>query len=253
MTRPDDSRETPPSSATVSRETAPAAARQIFGDRLELAERYADHLASTGVEWGLIGPREVPIIWSRHILNCAVVGELIPSETSVIDVGSGAGLPGLVLAIARPDLQITLVEPLERRVAWLRDVAGELGVEVRVVRARAEELVGVESAQAVTARAVAPLERLARWGLPLTEPGGELLAIKGRSAQEEVQTSAHVLRRLGAEQIEVLTCGDTLVVPATTVVRVRVGTGARGRGATVLCGRPGGSRRDGGRRRPGRH
>jgi 16S rRNA (guanine527-N7)-methyltransferase len=239
----DDSRETSPPGKTVSRETAPPVASDLFGDRLELARRYADHLATTGVEWGLIGPREVPILWTRHVLNCAVVGELIPEGSSVIDIGSGAGLPGLVLAIARPDLRLTLVEPLVRRTTWLDEVSSDLGLDVRVIRARAEEVVGVESAEVVTARAVAPLERLARWGLPLTQPGGELLAIKGRMAHEEVVAADPALRRLGAVDVDVVLCGTDVLDQATTVVRVRVGAGAG-------AGRPAPSRgsRGGGRR-----
>lgn len=237
----DDPRQTSPPGGLVSRETAPAAASHLFGARLEVAERYTDHLASTGVEWGLIGPREVPILWTRHVLNCAVLGELIPEASSVIDIGSGAGLPGLVLAIARPDLRLTLVEPLVRRAAWLTEVSADLGLDVRVVRARAEELVGAESAQVVTARAVAPLERLARWGLPLTVPGGELLAIKGRTAHEEVAAAGPALTRLGAEHVDVVLCGTDVLDQATTVVRVKVGA-ATGRG------RPSRAARDGGRR-----
>jgi 16S rRNA (guanine527-N7)-methyltransferase len=198
----------------------PAAAAQVFGERVALAERYAEHLCTTGVEWGLIGPREVPRIWTRHILNCAVVGELITRDSSVIDVGSGAGLPGVALAIARPDLRMTLVEPFERRTEWLAMVAEDLALDLRIVRARAEEVDGIESAGVVTARAVAPLDRLARWGLPLVEPNGELLAIKGRTAQQEVEGALKQLRRLGAADVSVVQCGVALLETPTTVVRV---------------------------------
>lgn len=201
----------------------PAGAAEVFGNRLGLAERFVDHLCTTGVERGLIGPRELPRIWSRHVLNCAVLQELLPERAEVIDVGSGAGLPGLALAIARPDLAVTLVEPLERRTTWLTEVIADLEVEVRVVRARGEELAGSLAAEYVTARAVAPLERLADWGLPLVSPGGQLLAIKGRTAQQEVDSSEGHLRRAGVVAVDVVTCGGRVLDPATTVVRVRVG------------------------------
>ena len=195
----------------------------MFKERLGLAERFVDHLCTTGLERGLIGPRELPRIWSRHVLNCAVLHELLPEGSSVIDVGSGAGLPGLALAIARPDLAVTLVEPLERRTTWLSEVVANLGLDVRVVRARGEELAGTLAAEYVTARAVAPLERLADWGLPLVAPGGQLLAIKGRTAQQEVETSRGHLLRAGAVAVDVVSCGGEVLDPATTVVRVRVG------------------------------
>ena len=202
----------------------PAAAERLFGDRLDLAVRYVEHLASTGVEWGLIGPREVPRLWERHVLNCAVVGELVPQDALVLDVGSGAGLPGLPLALCRPDLQVVLVEPLLRRVEWLDLVVDDLGLDmVQVRRARAEEVVGELRAPVVTARAVAPLDRLARWGLPLLEPGGAMLALKGRTAEQEVGATLAGVRRAGGVSTEVLTLGSDLLDEATTVVRVRVG------------------------------
>ncbi len=223
-------------SAPAVPEPRPAAAEPIFGERLALAQRFAGHLCTTGVEWGLIGPREVPRIWTRHILNCAVVGELMPANASVIDVGSGAGLPGLALLIARPDLRMTLLEPFERRTEWLALVARDLGLDVRIVRARAEDIAGGEKAAVVTARAVAPLERLARWGLPLVEPGGELLAIKGRTAQQEVDTSREQMRRLGARDVAVVQCGAGLLATPTTVVRAR----SRDRSSAARQGRRGG-------------
>ena len=202
----------------------PAAAERLFGDRLDLAVRYVEHLASTGVEWGLIGPREVPRLWERHVLNCAVVGELVPQDALVLDVGSGAGLPGLPLALCRPDLRVVLVEPLLRRVEWLDLVVDDLGLDmVQVRRARAEEVVGELRAPVVTARAVAPLDRLARWGLPLLEPGGAMLALKGRTAEQEVGATLAGVRRAGGVSTEVLTLGSDLLDEATTVVRVRVG------------------------------
>ena len=188
---------------------------------------YATLLASAGVERGLIGPREVPRLWDRHLLNCAVAVPLVPADADVIDVGSGAGLPGIVWAIARPDLRVTCLEPLQRRATFLEEVvtALELGDRVQVVRARAEDIVRGRGpvtslrARVVTARAVAPLERLAGWTVPLVQPGGELLALKGRSAAEEVHASATVLERLGIASVEVVECGLGVVDPPTTVVR----------------------------------
>ncbi|MDU2145689.1 MAG: 16S rRNA (guanine(527)-N(7))-methyltransferase RsmG, partial [Staphylococcus sp.] len=163
-----------------------AAAEAVFGERLPLAERYVQHLATTGIERGLIGPREVPRLWARHVLNCAVVQEYIAPNVSVADVGSGAGLPGLCLAIARPDLKLTLIEPLERRVIWLNEVVDDLGLEnVTVMRSRAEQAVGAVDADVVTARAVSALVGLLDITLPILRGTGELLALKGRSAAEE--------------------------------------------------------------------
>lgn len=217
------------SDAAVSRETSaltepvPLAADALFGDRRESAERFVQHLASTGVEQGLLGPREVGRIWTRHVLNCAAVSELLPPGAGVVDVGSGAGLPGIVLAIARPDLRLSLVEPMERRCRWLREVADDLGVAATVYRARAEEVVGTVSGDVVTARAVAPLDRLAGWCLPLLREHGELLALKGRTAAAEVQRTRAALVALGAGPVEIVTCGTGVLAEPTTVVRVRVG------------------------------
>ncbi len=197
----------------------------VFGDRATLAERYVRHLATSGVERGLIGPRETGRLWTRHVLNCAVLSELLPQNSTVIDVGSGAGLPGIAVAIARPDLRVTLVEPLERRTRWLEEVVDDLGLATRVVRARAEELAGHEQADVVTARAVAALGKLARWCLPLVAPGGDLLALKGRSARDEVDAASAALVRQGAVTIEVVTCGAASLPEPTTVVRVALGPG----------------------------
>jgi 16S rRNA (guanine527-N7)-methyltransferase len=209
-------------------ETVPSAAAEIFGDRLGLAERYAALLAEQATVRGLIGPGEVPRLWSRHLMNCAALGELLPMGVEVIDVGSGAGLPGIPLAIARPDLQVTLVEPLLRRSTWLDEVVQELGLKrVEVVRGRAEELAGARSAGFVTARAVAPLDRLVGWCLPLVQPGGELLAMKGQAAADELAAAAPRLRRLGAESWSVVLIGARTLTDQTSVVRVRVGTSQR--------------------------
>ncbi len=209
-----------------------AVSATVFGEQLPVAERYAELLATDGVVRGLIGPREVPRLWERHLLNCAVLGELLPDGASVIDVGSGAGLPGIVLGIVRPDLQITLLEPLARRVTFLDEVVAGLGLAgVTVVRGRAEESVGKLSAAVVTARAVAPLDRLAGWCLPLAAPGGRLLAMKGTTAAEEIAVHGPAIRRAGGGPARIVECGKGVVDPPTTVVEVPlVGTPARGGG-----------------------
>lgn len=199
------------------------AADRIFGDRLDLAKRYVEHLATSGIERGLIGPREVPRLWSRHVLNCAVVAELIDEGAKVADVGSGAGLPGLCLAIARPDLYLTLIEPLERRVIWLEEVVMDLGLpNVEIVRARAEAAIGKVECTVVTARAVSALNTLAPLTIPLLGGEGELLAIKGRSAEEEVAKAAKTLKKLGGVLTEVVVAGQDILEEPTTVVRVKV-------------------------------
>jgi 16S rRNA (guanine527-N7)-methyltransferase len=209
----------------------PPEAAAVFGDRLELARRYAVHLVGSGVERGLIGPREAPRIWDRHILNCAVVAELLPDGARTVDLGSGAGLPGIPLALARPDLSVVLVEPLARRVDWLREVVEDLDLPVTVERGRAEEP-GVrarwEGADVVTARAVAPLARLAGWALPLLRPGGVMLALKGASADAEVARDAVVVRKLGGGEPRTVRCGTDLIDPPSTVVVVERARGAAG-------------------------
>lgn len=198
------------------------AAHRVFGDRYDLARQYHDSLASDGVERGLIGPREVPRLWERHLLNCAVIGELISEGESVVDVGSGAGLPGIPLAIARPDLRITLVEPLLRRSIYLAEFVAAAGVDVRVVRGRAERdgvVKEVGGADVVTSRAVAPLEKLARWSLPLIHEHGRMLAMKGSSAAEEIARDRASLTRLGAGKLAVLECGAGILPSPTIVIR----------------------------------
>jgi 16S rRNA (guanine527-N7)-methyltransferase len=199
------------------------AAEKIFGDRLGLAQRYVEHLATSGTERGLIGPREVPRLWSRHVLNCAVIESAIAHGSHVVDVGSGAGLPGLCLAIARPDLELTLIEPLERRVIWLQEVVDDLGLgNVTVMRTRAELAVGMVDADVVTARAVSALSKLAGLTIPLLNGKGEVVAIKGRSAAEEIEQAAKVIRRLGGVETSVVVCGQELLEEPTTVVRIVV-------------------------------
>jgi len=199
----------------------PVVAREVFGDALPAAERYAALLAGAGVERGLIGPREADRLWDRHLLNCAVVTEIISPDARVIDLGSGAGLPGIVLGIVRPDLSIILLEPLLRRVTFLSECVTELGLpNVTVRRARAEEVAESLSADVVTARAVAPLDRLLRWGLPLLREGGELLAFKGERATAELDAATPALRSFGVRTAELLQVGHGKVEPPTTIVRV---------------------------------
>ena len=208
----------------VSRETpsTPDLARRVFSPaRLPLAERYAALLATEGVVRGLIGPREAPRLWDRHLLNCAVLGELLPEDATVCDIGSGAGLPGLVLAVARPDLTITLVEPLLRRTTFLTEVVEQLELaNVEVVRARADALHGARRFEVVTSRAVAPLERLLGWSMPLVAPEGALVAMKGSSVGEEIRQAAPVLRRLGCAVPTLHTLGAQVLSSPTTAVLV---------------------------------
>lgn len=216
-----------PADAALPPELAPAALT-LFGDRLDLAAAYAELLATDGVVRGLIGPREAPRIWDRHLLNCAAVAERIPTDATVLDVGSGAGLPGLVLAIARPDLTVTLIEPLARRTSFLIEVVERLGLarSVRVFRGRADEAASGSSGRepisgdVVTARAVAPLDRLAGWSLPLAVRGGRLLALKGSSAAAEIEEHAEVVARLGGGEPAVRLCGVGVIDPPTTVVEI---------------------------------
>ncbi|MHA7240608.1 16S rRNA (guanine(527)-N(7))-methyltransferase RsmG [Arthrobacter sp. TMS1-12-1] len=199
------------------------AASSVFGARLALAHGFVAHLASSGIERGLLGPREVPRLWGRHVLNCAVVSELMDPGASVVDVGSGAGLPGLAIAIARPDLQLELVEPLERRVIWLEEVVADLDLDnVSVHRARAEQMVGTLRGDYVTARAVSALSTLAGWTIPLTKAGGQVLAIKGRSAGEEIEKARRVIRTLGGGTAEIVLAGSDVLQEPTTVVRIPV-------------------------------
>lgn len=204
---------------------APEAARRFFGASFSDALRYAELLAEVGVVRGLIGPREIPRLWERHLLNCGVLSEVISPRATVCDVGSGAGLPGIPLALVRPDLRITLLEPLLRRTNFLTEVVELLGLRhVTVVRGRAEEVLGtVTPVQVVTARAVAPLERLAGWGVPLLRPYGEMLAIKGDTAEDELQASRATLAKLGVVRTSVVQVGQGVVDPLSTVVRAEVG------------------------------
>lgn len=202
---------------------APETVVSVFGERAAVVQRYAEILAGPGVTRGLLGPREVPKLWERHILNCAVVGELLPDNAEVCDVGSGAGLPGIVLALARPDLRVTLLEPLLRRTLFLDEVIELLALDnVAVLRGRAEEFAGKRRFDVVTSRAVAPLARLAGWSLPLLRSGGDMVALKGGSAEAELEESAEMLTKLGATRWAVETVGAGIVDPPTTVIRVGI-------------------------------
>jgi 16S rRNA (guanine527-N7)-methyltransferase len=191
----------------------------VFGSALPGAQAFARILATRGVEQGLIGPHEVPRLWDRHLLNCAVVTELIDGrDRTLVDIGSGAGLPGIVLAMVRPGLRVTLLEPMERRCRFLSECVTELGLaNASVLRGRAGET--VLRADVATARAVAPLDRLAELAVGVVRPGGMVLAIKGRTAADELKKARPVLRRIGARGAEVVRAGQGKVDPATTVVR----------------------------------
>ncbi len=212
-------------------EPEPAAASVVFGDRVELARDYAGWLAGAGVVRGLLGPREAGKVWTRHILNCGVVGELLPHDGRVVDIGSGAGLPGIPLAIARSGCSVILVEPLQRRVGFLREVVEALGLtNCRVVRGRADEVVKeCGDADVVTSRAVAPLARLASWSIPLVRSGGEILALKGSSAADEIARDGSAAALLGWTDLRVELAGVDVIDPPTVVIRGFVHQGSRGR------------------------
>lgn len=198
-------------------EPEPEVAQRVFGPGLPLVRRYAADLAQYGVELGLIGPLEPARLWTRHLLNCGLVAPLIPTGSTVADVGSGAGLPGLVLAAARPDLSITLVEPMERRVVWLQDEIGRLGLEqVTVRRARAEE-VG-DRFQVVTARAVGALQKLLPVVAPLVAPGGTIALMKGAGVDEEIRAADRVIRRLRLVDLHVEIVGTGMASLETRVL-----------------------------------
>ncbi len=209
----------------MAAEWPPDDAIAVFGGAVDTAVRYAELLATEGVTRGLIGPREASRLWDRHLVNCAVVAELLPDRGEVVDIGSGAGLPGIVLALLRPGTHVVLLEPLLRRSVFLEECVTALALpNVTVLRARAEEQVaGRLHADVATARAVAPLDRLAGWAAGVLRPGGELLAIKGQSAAAELAAAAPVLSRLGVRSAQVLQARHDKVIATTTVVRVVMG------------------------------
>ncbi len=203
-------------------ESEPAVAKQVFGERIDLARLYFNALVRDSDELGLLGPREMPRLWTRHILNSAVVAELLNSGETVADVGSGAGLPGIPLAIVMPDVKFTLIEPMERRAAWLQQVVDELGLKnVEVIRARAEDVHG-KRFDVVTARALSAMPKLLRLTVPLAWAGGRILALKGGKAAEEIQEARPLMKKLGIASFELLTTGATLLAEPTSVVQTRL-------------------------------
>ncbi len=202
-------------------ELEPAQAAAVFGDRIELARGYADALVRDSDLLGLLGPREMPRLWSRHILNSAVVAELVAPGKTVCDIGSGAGLPGIPMAIVLPDTRFTLIEPMERRSDWLISVVEELGLKnVEVLRARAEE-VG-EAFDIATARAVSALPKLLRLCVPLVRHGGEILALKGSKAADEIEDAKRIQKKMGISSFEIVHAGAGLLTEPTLVVRTKL-------------------------------
>ena len=200
-------------------EAEPAAAVAIFGDQIDQARSFAQTLAGDSDELGLLGPRELDKLWSRHILNSAVVEELVRPGDKVADVGSGAGLPGIPMAIARPGAEFVLIEPMERRSNWMLEVVEHLGLKnVRVLRSRAED-VTEQDFDIVTARAVAALDKLLKMCVPLLKPGGALIALKGSKAAEEIANSKKLEKKLGISRFEILVCGEKFLPEPTSVVK----------------------------------
>ena len=204
-------------------EAIPLEAHEVFGENFHLAKKYADLLARDGDLLGLIGPRELPKIWSRHILNSAVVSDLVEPGERIADVGSGAGLPGIPMAIRQPEAQFTLIEPMERRAKWLAEVVvPTLGLKnVEVLRLRAEEA-PMDSFDVVTARAVSALPKLLKMTVPLVAPGGRILALKGSKAADEVGEARPLAKKFGLGTFEIVTVGQKLLKEPTTVVRIRL-------------------------------
>jgi 16S rRNA (guanine527-N7)-methyltransferase len=203
-------------------ETEPEAAETLFGAQIALARRFTANLAASGEERGLVGPLELPRLWTRHILNCAVVAEVI-RPGSVGDVGSGAGLPGLVLAIARPDAHFVLIEPMERRVTWLNEQVDELGLSnVTVLRARAEDVKLHEPLDQVTARAVSAFRKLIPLTAPLLRSGGELVLMKGAGAASEIDAASKEIKRFGLRDVQVLSLGSGVLEEITRVITATV-------------------------------
>lgn len=202
-------------------EDEPSAATQIFGENIGLARQFTQALAEHGEERGLIGPLELPRLWSRHVLNSAVAAPLFRGRVG--DVGSGAGLPGIVLAIARPDVEWVLIEPMERRCLWLNEQITSLGLQnVDVVRARAEDWAGGRTLDTVTARAVSAFRTLIPLTAPLVRPGGELVLLKGAGAPGEIDAAEKQIRKYGLSNVRVEMLGEGLLADPTRVVRATV-------------------------------
>lgn len=202
-------------------EKEPVQASAIFSDQIDVARAFTHNLAEQGEEKGLIGPLELPRLWSRHILNCAVIAPLIHGRVG--DVGSGAGLPGLVLAIARPDATFFLIEPMERRTTWLKEQVDELGLQnVHIIRERAENVSAEIDVDQITARAVSSLKKLIPLTAPLVKPGGELILMKGKGAEAEIEAAYKQIRQFHLENVEVLTLGQGILDDVTRVVRATV-------------------------------
>lgn len=204
-------------------EVEPKEAQEVFGSHIAQARQYFDLLVRDGDLLGLIGPRELPKLWSRHILNSAVVAELVEDGQTVADVGSGAGFPGIPMAIMKPHTNFVLIEPMERRANWLSEVVvPTLGLEnVKVLRGRAEEA-PLRNYDVTTARAVSALPKLLRMLAPLTVAGGQVLAMKGSKAQEEIEDSKSLAKKLKLDSFEIITVGENFLIDPTTVVRVRL-------------------------------
>ncbi|GAA1881499.1 16S rRNA (guanine(527)-N(7))-methyltransferase RsmG [Lapillicoccus jejuensis] len=248
---PDPSRPAVPPEERIP--PTPSSAVTVFGDRLEVAEHYVALLATTGIDHGLVGPREAPRLWERHVLGCGVVAPLLGPSSTLADIGSGAGLPGLVLALARPDVTVTLVEPLHRRVIWLERAVTELGLgNVTVHEGRAESLWTHRTFDVVTARAVARIGVLAGWCLPLVAPGGRLLAIKGRSIEDELREDAAALTAAGADAWQVEQLGSSVLEQPATLAVLEVGdrTPSPVPDRRTPAKRPGAKRSTSTRRRP---